>query len=182
MLNATLSHSAKELESKLMQDNHNLVENFNFTNYYDHDNNNYTLDETNTNTNTNTSFRSDENTNNQSDLKEYFYINKNSSPNLKFADFKASSISPISDTNLGLDLKTKLKYEINNGQYNGDLVSDFALLSGDCKLNDLKVEPLTASLPGEIFHCEFCNKVAQRSQFKGSRFCSKICVGRFAVR
>jgi len=32
-----------------------------------------------------------------------------------------------------------------------------------------------------VFHCEFCNKVTQRNHFKG-RFCSKICIGRFAVK
>jgi len=33
----------------------------------------------------------------------------------------------------------------------------------------------------QVFHCEFCNKITQRNHFKG-RFCSKICIGRFAVK
>ena len=32
-----------------------------------------------------------------------------------------------------------------------------------------------------VLNCEFCNKVTQRNHFKG-RFCSKICIGRFAVK
>jgi hypothetical protein len=33
----------------------------------------------------------------------------------------------------------------------------------------------------QVFRCEFCNKITQRNHFKG-RFCSKICIGRFAVK
>ena len=49
-------------------------------------------------------------------------------------------------------------------------------------LNDLNVGLAKSKQTNEgFFRCEFCNKITQRSQFKG-RFCSKICIGRFAVK
>lgn len=37
------------------------------------------------------------------------------------------------------------------------------------------------SNPSEVVECDFCKKIGSRQNFKG-RFCSKICVGRFAQR